>query len=279
LNRTELTTFLVYVARQSKRKEGILERADSDLYRMLRGKQNLEERLEATRQAEEERKRRVEEFDHKQRFYSFAVVNSTANQISAALKKCPPDLFHVTRQERKITRTGRIKRMIEFAMDCPLENEIHLPGLVDKSIEYHDHQIEVEAEKEREWARGVTLPVLKEEPPDPRVKYVGGSGEKYIELGNELHNCLARYVGDAIYGGFVLFEITFEGERAAIQVDCDLKRIIQAQGPNNKPNKASAFGARYLKKWAPEHLAIAEKGQIANGGIREGPTHAGRIRL
>jgi hypothetical protein len=261
-----LTAWLVYLEKLYDLRKGVEENWRYGLLRTFGAVGSTREKRAAILQEQErDLEQKLAEFDESRRLYTFAVMNSSADQIKAALKKCPPEIFKYHRQAGYAqSKAEKITRMLEFALDCPLEHEIHLPGLIDKSIEYHQHRIEIEAEKKREIARLCKLPVLRELPPDPRVKYVQ-EAERFIDLGNELYNCLAQYIQDrAVQGISFIFEIDYEGEKAAVEVrrTSEGPRIEQAHGPDNRPNKASAWGATYLGAWIQKHFEMVRPGEV-----------------
>jgi len=64
----------------------------------------------------------------------------------------------------------------------------------------------------------------------------------------QMQHCVASYAQNAVAGHCYLFHIDRNDEQATVEVGRN-GRVMQARGPRDQRNKATAWGARLLDKW------------------------------
>jgi len=80
-----------------------------------------------------------------------------------------------------------------------------------------------------------------------------------------MQHCVASHTQSAVAGHCYLFHVNRkDDQQATIEVGRD-GRVMQARGPRNQRNKATAWGTRLLNKWGGNFPDIAPPLQALPG--------------
>lgn len=157
---------------------------------------------------------------------------------------------------------------VRFLIDYPHPYQGRLPGLVRRTIRWHE---EIRAANRREREREPERHPAPRPPPDPprrlgwrpaspptarpRIPLPETEGVTFLSTaeqiraeGRRMDNCIASYVNAAVAGRCYLFHIEHGEQEASVEVD-PLGHVRQAEGPANSVNEASDWGARVLRDW------------------------------
>ncbi|WP_218932272.1 PcfJ domain-containing protein [Adhaeretor mobilis] len=150
-------------------------------------------------------------------------------------------------------RLEDIGSAVRYLMDYPDAHHGRLQGLARKSIEWHrDGAIyELDRDASSHLDQSTARPPI-EMPADPNVTFLASIREIYRE-GKEMHSCVAGLADAASAGRVYLFHCEHNGHRATIQVG-PTGQFVEASGPCNQQNQASAYGRKVLLTWG-ERLA------------------------
>lgn len=156
----------------------------------------------------------------------------------------------------------RNARSIEFALNFIYDyndeiGEWDINGLCKRSIKYHIDLAEGRRieELDRLKKQGVDLEQKTSLPPlplpaDNNIRFLDTFGS-IIEEGNKMGHCIGGYASEALRGNCYLFHVDYAEEMASVEVS-PYGYVVQSHGPQNKSNKASAYGQRVLSKWSKE---------------------------
>ena len=171
--------------------------------------------------------------------------HASANRIARATRL----VAEHTRNPLTARRTGDLRFVVDFLMDCPDEHGGNIVGLAEKSIQWHRRQQEEEVERTLKRLgrdRATEAPPVPL-PGDPNVAFLADV-RGVCEEGLRMKNCVASYAGRAAKGYCYLFHVSHAGEEATVEVD-RAGRVVQAAGPGNEINAASRWGRRVLNRW------------------------------
>ncbi|MBY0461141.1 MAG: PcfJ domain-containing protein [Gemmataceae bacterium] len=155
-------------------------------------------------------------------------------------------------------RTANIWKALRFLGDYPDDYHGDIVGLAARSIRWHH----CSQERERRLALAshgayklvATPPIAP--PAIPGVQFLATVGEICQESKN-MHHCIASYSQRALNGWCFLFHIEHNGQSASVEVSPG-GAVVQAVGPCNVENEASAWGRQLLGQWGSKfHLGIS----------------------
>jgi hypothetical protein len=158
-----------------------------------------------------------------------------------------------------LRRTNSICRFVRFLMDYPDLHRGRIVGLAEKAIRWHrqDHQ-----ERERQTALsryGPEKPTASPPIPlpiDTHVRFLARVSD-ISEEGRMMCHCVGsrNYVEKAVNGSSYIFHVDYQDQTATVEVD-RWGNVVQAQGPRNHDNTATAYGRSVLTPWGSQ-LSVA----------------------
>ena len=152
-----------------------------------------------------------------------------------------------TRNDLTFRRTRDLRFLVRFLLDFPEDHRGTLVGLADKAIRWHQHQLGLERSRIRlqyDSDKRLVAPPL---PPPAEAKFLE-TVEEVLAEGERMGHCIASMIPNAVMGYCYLFHVEYEGEFASIMVNRH-GHVVEAQGPRNQRNLASARGERLLRAW------------------------------
>lgn len=173
------------------------------------------------------------------------VLDARVPEIIEAMRRVS-DYLRVDWSPRRTRDIGALAR---FLADYPDVHRGRLVGLADRAIIWHRRfSHEVLAETLDGLGRGTltTVPPIRL-PQPPEIRFLDTVGA-VAEEGASMRHCIASYAHTAVEGESYLFHVEHGGETASVQVS-RTGRVVQAFGPANTRNGASAWAARVLGRW------------------------------
>ena len=186
-----------------------------------------------------------------------AFLHGTQSQIREGMHELSSHLGYPLRHRR----TGDISTFVQYHLDFPDEHRGDLPGLVRKSIRWHQtvgwNQWDEFSEDldETTPTRRPPIPL----PDVPGIRFLESVGD-VINEGDRMDHCIGSYARRAVQGGCFLFHVDYEGQCASVEVD-PAGHIRQSRGPGNCKNEATKYAAAVLSKWSS---CLSTSGQSAS---------------
>ena len=153
----------------------------------------------------------------------------------------------------------------------PLARQAILGGL---AIRWHSQDSQ-EQERQRALSRyGPEKPTAQPPiplPTDPHVRFLSRVSD-ISEEGRVMDHCVGSriYIEKAVNGSCYIFHLDYQDQAATVEVD-RWGNVVQANGPSNKTNVASAYGSKVLKGWGHQLRRFLEPGvmEFGSGGSAE----------
>jgi len=87
-----------------------------------------------------------------------------------------------------------------------------------------------------------------------------------------MNHCVGSrsYIEKAVNGSCYIFHLDYQDQTATVEVD-RWGNVVQANGPSNKANVASAYGSKALDDWGHQLRSFLEPGamEFTPGGSTE----------
>jgi PcfJ-like protein len=170
--------------------------------------------------------------------------------------------------------TQSICRFVNYLMDYPDLHHGKILGLANKAIHWH-RQGSQEQERQRVLSRfgpeKPTAPPPIQLPTDRHIRFLSRVSE-VSEEGRVMKHCVGsrRYVEKAVNGSCYIFHLDYLDQAATVEVD-RWGNVVQAQGPLNQDNAATAYGSNALNNWGHQLKDFLESGATevtsANFGV------------
>jgi hypothetical protein len=187
--------------------------------------------------------------DPPQPFPSKIFLNATRKQIQVAMGK----LSNKLRTPLSHRRTRDIGSLVDYLLDYPEPHRCGLPGLLRKSIAWHDALGENDSFEWADASLHKSTPTTRPPIPLPQlpgVRFLETVGDVLAE-GEKMGHCIARYATRAVSGRCYLFHVECNGQNASVELDPS-GRVRQSCGPRNESNQTTAYAARILGRWGKE---------------------------
>jgi PcfJ-like protein len=193
-----------------------------------------------------------------QRSRNFRVfAHATSEQIQKAIRTVSRFLFPDVPLQYNPRRAADVASVVRFLDDYPEVHQGNIVGLANKAIRWHRRDRQEEVQRQARDELGESTPTAKppvQLPDIPGVRFLATVGE-VVDEGKRMNHCVASYAKKAKEGLTYLFHIDHEGDEATIEV-CPQGVVLQAQGPKNVKNKATAYGTRVLSAWAGQFKSV-----------------------
>lgn len=186
--------------------------------------------------------------------------HATAERIKKAMELVSP-LFGRSLSPRK---TRDVAGFVRCLQDFPDPHNGNVVGLAEKSVHWHRHQLDGQRDAilqrlgaDRKTALPAGLPDVD------GVRLLSTVGE-IVEEGRRMDHCVAGYADRAVWGEAFVFHIEYKGEHATAAADHQ-GRILDVNGPGNKPNAASKAARRLLGPILP----LLQQGRTSRATVAE----------
>lgn len=178
-------------------------------------------------------------------------LNTTHQEILAVGRAFP--LWEGQSKLKGNPSTSTISELVSYLCDYPDPHHGDLMGLLRKAIRWHEVRERERQRMESEWLEKQKAWLDTELPappidftPYPEITFLS-TVRALKEEDRLMNHCVGDYDTKAAQGRCYLFHVDYEGETATIEVD-DRGSVVQAYGPRNRKNKASAYGTRLLNR-------------------------------
>jgi hypothetical protein len=172
-------------------------------------------------------------------------------QVKEVMARVSRSVFPDGSSHYSTRRTEDIAGVVSYLDDFPEVHRGNIVGLADKAIRWHRRDRQEEVQRQLREHLGNNTPTAKPPmplPDLPGVRFLATVGEVADE-GKLMNHCIASYAEKARDGLCYLFHVDFDGHMASVEVSPQ-SFVVQAQGPGNIKNNATAHGVRVLAAWA-----------------------------
>jgi len=147
--------------------------------------------------------------------------------------------------EFSLNSLTKINNLFAYLNDYPETYNGDLMGLARRSLDWHNNH-NYYYSSSRQYSPETKLPT----PPwgdleDENIVYLSTVGDLQAES-KKMHHCVSSYDSRCIQGHSFIYHVKKDKEKATIEVNPE-GRIVQAQGPCNKPNNAAKWGKRRIQ--------------------------------